>query len=642
MSDKTEKATPEVLDEHGDGLIHVPTGQSRLRYLATIGLVLFLVVIFVVADLFSTTMTGGGGGTDEVFLTWTDPVDASEHAVNETEFFETARLLSTMTYFGVYRPDSLIFGEQDPKKRSRNEPSEQDVASFLVFEEIAKDAGIAVSDEEHTAFLKSRFGSNAGLAQAAANARTTKLAISENSRRIERVNKLRMLMLTTMGLPDPEAVVKTWQESRPEFKFQAISVKRDDFVATAEAETPADEALTEWFHGLQDFEQRKLYSEERVQGTIAYMLMDGEFDATALTAAYPALEGTDVDQQAQSYFSQFRTTRFKAPQEEPAEAEEGAEPQEKPTKLFYDFEEVEEQVRAEAPIHAALTDFVTDLQDKAAAGETVDLKTAAEAFGMTIVEGDEAGWTRADLTAVEIWGGPQIASQLIFAAEGSVLPRVTATEDAFVLAQSVKKLERAEPPFADIRDDVAKMWAEDRAAELAVESLDYLRATLATKPDDVESAAWAPAIEWESLQAGANEASYAVYDRPWLERSSLPEGQTFQTASATDRHLMLTPSVYEMEAGTVAPAAQSSDGTTAFLVRYDGTRMKDESGIDAGTVFQLRGQATQEAQLDFGAKVFLGDGPWLTEKASLRFPKNERREAEKAATASGDGTGTAG
>jgi hypothetical protein len=631
MSDKTEKAKPEVLDEHGDELIHVPQGQSRLRYLLTIGLVLFLVVIFVVADLFQGTMTGGGGGTDEVFLTWTDPVDGASHEVNESEFFETARLLSTMAHFQIYAPDSMIFGEPDAKRRSRNEPTEEDVASFLVFEKIAEGAGIAVSDDEHTAFLRSRFGGNAGLTQASINSRMSKQVISENARRIERVSKLRMLMLTTMGLPDPDEVVKTWQESRPEFKFQSVSVSRDDFVATAEAEAPDDEALAEWFHGLQDFEQRKLYTEERVQGTVAYLLLDGNYDSTALAAAYPVPEGTDLDQQAQSYFSQFRTTRFKAPEETTEDSEEGAEPQEKPTKLFYDFEEVEEQVRAEAPIHAALSDFVTDLQDRAANGETLDLKAEAEPFGLTIVEGDEAGWTREELTAVEVWGGPQIASQLIFAAEGSILPRVTATEDGFVLAQSVKKIERSEPPFADIRDDVVKMWAEDRAAELAVESLDYLRATVATKPDDVENADWQPAIDWDTLSAAASEASYPVYERPWLERSALPEGQTFATASPINRHLMLTPTVYDMEPGTVAAAAQSSDGKTAFLVRYDGTRVKDESEIDAGTVFQLRGQATQKAQLDFGAKVFLGDGPWLTEKASLRFPKNERREAERAA-----------
>lgn len=631
MSDKTDKATPEVLDEHGDELIHVPTGKSRLRYLATIGLVLFLLVIFVVADLFQGTMTGGGGGSDETFVTWTDPVDGTAHSVKESEFFETARLLSTMTYFGVYAPDSMMFGEPDPKRRSRPEPNDQDVASFLVFEQVAKGAGIAISDEEHLAFLKSRFGDNARLRQSALNASMSPQALSESARRIERVSKLRMLMLTTVGLPDPEAVVKTWQESRPEFKFQSVSVTRDDFVATAQAETPDDATLTDWFHALPEFEQRKLYSEERVQGNIAYALLDGNFDATALMAAYPASEGTDLDQQAQSYFNQFRTTRFKAPQEDPAEepAEEGAE--KPPTKLFYDFEEVETQVRAEAPIYAALTDFITDLQDKAAAGETVDLKTDAAAFGLTIVEGDEAGWTREDLTATEVWGGPQMATQLVFAAEGDVLPRVTATEDAFVLAQSVKKTDKAEPPFADIRDEVSTMWAEERAGELAVESLDYLRETLATKPEDVEAASWNPEISWEALSAAASEAGYAVYDRPWLERSAFPEGETFTDASPTNRYLVLTQSVYEMEPGTVAPAAMGSDGETPILIRYEGTREKDESDIDAGTVFQLRGQAAQEAQRDFGAKVFLGDGPWLTEKASLRFPKNERRDAERAA-----------
>lgn len=632
MSDKTEKVTPEVLDEHGDELIHVPTGQSRLRYIATIGLVLFLLIIFVVADLFQSSLTGGGGGSDEIFLTWQDPADGEKHELKESEFFEASRFLSNMSAFGIYTPYSLMFGEQDQKRRSRPDPTEGDVASFLIYEEMAKDAGIAVSDQEHVDFLRSRFGSNEGLQAAADRARTTRLAISEDARRIQRVAKLNGLMFSTLGIPDPEGVVKTWQEGRPEFKFQSVSVNRDDFLATAEVEVPDDEALAAWFHARPDFEQRKLYTEERVVPKVAYLLLDGTFDATKLFEAYPALEGVDLDQQAQSYFSQFRTTRFKTPVEEPAdeESDDSGEPQEKPEKPFYDFEEVEEQVRAEAPLYAALTAFITDMQDRVAEGGTVDLAAEAAALGLTVVEGAEA-MTREEMTSAEVWGSAQIASQLAFSSADAIIPRVTATEDALVVAQVESKIERAEPPFEDIREDVARMWSEERAAELAVESLDYLRQTLAVKPDDVEIADWAPEIPWIDLQKAAGEAGYTVYDRPWLERSAMPEGQTFQTATPVNRHLMLTPTVYDMEPGTVAPAAKANDGTTAFLIRYEGKRDKDVSEIDANTVFQLRRQTAQEELMDFGAKVLLGDGAWLAERAAIRFPKNEAREAKKKA-----------
>ncbi|QDV06474.1 hypothetical protein Poly30_19840 [Planctomycetes bacterium Poly30] len=631
MSDKTEKVTPEVLDEHGDELIHVPTGQSRLRYIATIGLVLFLLIIFVVADLFQSSLTGGGGGSDEIFLTWQDPADGEKHEVKESEFFETARFLSNMAAFGIYTPYSLIFGEQTQKRSSRPEPTEQDVASFLIYEEMAKDAGIAVSDQEHIDFLRSRFGSNEGLEAAARQARTTRLAISEDARRIERVAKLNGLMFSTLGIPDPDAVVKTWQEGRPEFKFQSISVNRDDFLATAEAEVPDDEALATWFHERPDFEQRKLYTEEKVVPRVAYVVPGDDFDPAKLFEAYPAPEGVDLDQQAQSYFSQFRTTRFKAPEKaKPEGDEEVAEPDEIPEKPFYDFEEVEEEVRAEAPIHAALTAFVTDMQDRSAEGATVDLAAEAEALGLTVVEGGEP-MTREEMTAADTWGSAQIASQLAFSSANAIVPRVTATPDALVVAQVASKIERAEPPFEDIRDQVATLWAEQRAAELAVESLDYLRQTLAAKPDDVENADWTPEIAWIDLQKAAGEAGYATYDRPWLERSAMPEGQTFQTATPVNRYMMMTPTVYDMEPGTVGPAAKGSDGKTAFLIRFDSQREKDVSEIDANTVFQLRGQAANEQLREFGAQVLLGDGAWLAERAAIRFPKNEAREAEKKA-----------
>ena len=161
MSHKSQKAAEPAevaAHEHDDDLIVVPKGQNRLRYLATIGLVLFLLVIFVVADTFQSALTGGGGRTDAVYISWEDPVDGTKNEVLESEFFATSRELSIMASLGVYGPPSFVFGERDFSQVRSDEVTEEDVASFLVCEDMARDAGIAISQKEHVDFLLRGFG----------------------------------------------------------------------------------------------------------------------------------------------------------------------------------------------------------------------------------------------------------------------------------------------------------------------------------------------------------------------------------------------------------------------------------------------------------------------------------------------------
>lgn len=683
---KQEAETPAVVHahehehDHDGDLIDVPQGKSRLRYIATIGLVLFLLVIFVVADLFQSSMTGGGARPDAVYISWEDPVDGTPNEVTTSDFFETARMLKMMTQLGAYYPDSLRYSEPDPTQTRRPEASEEDVASFFIFEDLAMDNHIAVSQKEHVDLLRALFRDSAGLRFAADRTRMSIQALEDAVRRVSRVNKMRDLLLGTLAIPDADKIVIDWQAQHPEYKFQVISVGRDDFVATAEGEVIDDEALLTWFRERPQFEQEKLYTETRVVPEVAYVPLtaDANFDPAKLLAAYPAPEGVDTDEQARSYHRQFRTFRFRVPepeeeeqtQEDPTDdgetdptddggtdatdegetdpaddggtdATDGAEAdaidddvKEDQTpavkKLFYEFDEVEDQVRAEAPIHAAFVQFKTDIQDRVDAGEEIDLVAEAERLGLVHTMGAEEGYERDGIAEVDGWGSASIAGQLVFSIEGTFLPRVVVTENAMTIARVVTKKEREEPPFAEIRDDVVTDWSLGRATELAVDALENVRGVLAARPDDVELADWNPEVDLAALKTLAAEAGYTVYERPWLERFSVPDDD-FAAASPADQYIRMAANLFELEPGQVAPPGKSRDGQTAFLVRFEGEQEKDVSALKATTLLQARGQAREEARRAFGATVFLGDGPWLTSRTKLAFPERDRRDTDRAA-----------
>lgn len=642
MSDKTEH-DPELLDEHGE-LIHVPEGQSRLRYLATIALVLFLLVIFVVADLFQTTVTGGGKGDDPVYMTWTDPVAKKPYTIHADEFTKAEQLLAMLSG-EVYFPASYQFGS--PEERADYRPgdvTDEDVASFLIYEQLANDANIQISDAEHRQFIRTAFGSKASLDGYARQARMSVQQLTDQIRRVRRVARLQELLTLGMQVPDSGAAVEMWQEQRPEYKFQVLSAKAADFVAQAKSEVPSDEDLATWFHERPPFEQQRLFTQPRVQPQVAYAPLDGEvpFDAAALLAKYPAAEGTDVDQLTRSYYDLNQRTRFMRPAEEtPADDAEGetedgekAEPQEvKPTEP-YDFEEVKDKAQAEAAIYAAMSAFLTDVQDRKVAEDSklegeekveIDFKAEAEALGLTVFTGADEGMTRDELGATDVWGDPRMAGQLSFTQEQSYVPSTVVSSGAMAVGRVLKKFEREEPPFADIRESVVNMWANDRAAELCTEALDGVRLVLAAKPEDVDASNWKPVIELEALRSTAEQANYEFYERPYLGRGENPE-----TVTAADRFLRSQADIYDLEDGQTSPAQTSRDKSQAFLVRFDSKRAKDVSEIDVVNYESYRTRIAGETLQEFGSSVFRGDGTWLKEKMSLRFPYNEQREAEKA------------
>ncbi|MDG1492029.1 MAG: hypothetical protein P8R43_09055 [Planctomycetota bacterium] len=634
MSQTPQKPGATTSKHHEDDLIVVPEGKSRLRYIATIGLVLFLLVIFVVADTFQSALTGGGGGDrNPVYVTWTDPITKEPREVKESDFSATTRDLSMMASLGFFGAYSVIFSDPLSLDRGNQGPTEEDVASFLVLEGIATSMGLEVSNEEHKERLRSRFGDDAGLRNGARLTRMPVEQLEELVRRCGRVQKVSGQISRAMQVPDAAAIEAKWLEENPLFKFNVVTNQTDQYTDQARAEAPDDETLVGWFHGRPLFEQQALFSPQTVTADVAYVpLGEGAaFDAAALLAAYPAPEGTDLEGQANSYYNAGRALRFGVPAELQMEAiigEDGEEIIPAAPKLFYELEEVREQVDVEAPIYAAMRAWLTDLQDRRTQGEEADFAAEAASYGLTFEAGPEGGLDREAIGAQEPWGTPMIAGQLTFAQEGAFLPSVMMGGKSMTIALARAKKDREEPPFADIRDEVLELWAVSRSKEIAVETLDGVRLVLAAKPEDLEVADWRPEIDLDELRQLTAEAGYTVVERDWLGQNAVPNDD-FAAATPLQRFLRGNVDMHALEAGQVAPAVASPTSDEVFLVRMEGKKSPPIEEIGALGLLQARQVAISDSFRATGAKIFPGDSEWMTETAMLRFPERERRDAEK-------------
>ncbi|GEM_PF-1036546 len=294
--------------DHHDDLIVVPKGKSKLQFMLTLGLLLFVLLIFSVGDSLQNAMGGlfGGEDTNPIYLSWTDPTTQVKHEVEYEDFRRRFTGLDTLHSIGVFQPRHVPEG----KKRPRVTP--EDVGLVLVLDQMASDAGIEVSDGEFQQSLLGLFQTAANVTATARQRRLTVPALERLLRDQMRVEKLMIyLNIGATAGADAEKVEALWKEQHPQFAFQYAEVEGAQYMDQALASVPADEELQEWFHAQPLFEQQRHFTEESFRGLVAYASLDEPFDATALLERFPAPEGLDPDVQARSYYNRFNNVRFK-------------------------------------------------------------------------------------------------------------------------------------------------------------------------------------------------------------------------------------------------------------------------------------------------------------------------------------------
>lgn len=625
--------------EHDDDLIVAPKGSNRLRFILTLALVLFVLVMFVVADLFQFVVGGGGGNRENpTYVTWHDPLSGEDEAVDGMQFDLTRRMLSQLASMGLYMPPSA----DSSNFRSRPDVGDGDVASFLVYEDLAEDAGIAISDKEHRDLLLLWFETSKNLVDRARDYQMLPKELEDSIRRVRRVEKLKDLLRSGTRLGDPDQMIATWQESHIQHQFQYAVLTTEAAATEAAGTPPTDEELMTWWRTQPAFEQQQLFTEEKTVPQVAWLDLSGSFDDTALVAAFPRPDGIDEEKLAREYYDRYRAVRFLNPDPPTPPDDATEDPDSSKATAFLEFEAVRDAALREAKIEAALADLIKDVEQRSAAGEAIDLGVEAARYGMESFTSPEP-LTRTQLTLgqgpAEGWGNQDLGQRLAFGAAGKMLGNVVVHGTRMYLGRVIERTPRAEQPIEAIRDLVLKKWTTFRAGELTLERAKALVATMAEKPvDHPEDQPWNPVVDVETFNKVLTDAGLTVVARPWLEpREASPDSgpipsdvdQFFQGEAAE---------YYALPEGAVGPPKRGRAGEKVYIVRHGGQRPKPASELtpkDLAPPFpqapSLPKMASYEAMSDLTEKIFPGDSEWFTTRFQVRFPERERREAEAAA-----------
>lgn len=651
--------------EHDDDLIVVPKGQSKLKFYSTLALLIFVLLIFTVGPMFEQAAGGvfGGGGAKTVAVSWVHPQTGERIEYGDMEFVLAKRDLGLASTFGLYSSPSL--------REERGQLSDEDAAMFLIMERLAQDSGIGVGDEEVRDLLTRVFQDDQILAAQAQRFRKTPREIQDVVTRVMRVEKYKGLLLSGASIPEPARVEELWGEQHTEYSFEYVSMATEDFEAAAKAATPDDAELLIWFHEQPINVQRGYYTEQMYRASAAWLPFEGEFDETALLAAYPMGEDWDEDTEARNYYNDVVSVRFTEevlPEEEESTEEESTEGEEttdetadseeaaeetteeetpqQPRIVTRTFEEVEEQARREARMRAALRAWLIDMRERTAAGEVeVDFAAEAAAVGLSF-DGSEESRTRAQLQAAEGWGGPFVASSLAPATPGSFLSNVIVEDGGFVVARLDERLAPEEPPFEEIRGRVAVLWTEEQGRELAMEAAEAVYRGMAPAPEEdaeetteeevaEETAAEetteeeVAAIEEdtlpepfvitsEQLTAAATAAGQEVVQRPWLERFEIPDDD-FDAASPATMHIRVTQDLFDLEPGQLARPQTNAARTHVFLIRYVDERSAPISKMEPADLMNLRRTASTEAVDAFEADYLTADSRYVRDTYQVQM-----------------------
>lgn len=626
---------------HEDDFVIVPKERSRLTYLMMLGLMLFVLLIFTVGDLFSSVAGGGGGGgVDEVVMRWTPP-GGEEVEVHASEMGKAMRTVNTLADLGFYRP---LNRDNDP----RASVEEEDAALMLVLDRLARDNGIEISDAEFTKRLVRGGWDGARMRQVADQFRTTTRAIELEIRTGLRMTKFRSMVESMVFMAaDPSEVESTWQERNPEFQFQVVEIENASYKERAAADVPDDAALTEWYHALPIWKQRKLFTEDQVMPHVAFLDGGQEFDSTNLLDRYPLPEGWDADAQAESFYNRYTTTRYKRP--EPGEGEEPSDD------LYLSFEEVKDRATKDSQVFHALGLFLADLKErtgKARADETFaypEFRMEAESLGLSFDAPDNL-LTRTQVQERAGWGSIESANQLGFLQVDSYSTAVIVNEDSMVFGYVHKKVQPQEPPFADIREDVVDMWADENAGKLAQETLqgmyDAFLAAEEPKETEEETAPKANSVEVDAatFAAAVEAAGLTITERPYLGRGEAVNDDREQQTDV-GRHLRNQRDLYMLDDNMVASPGPSMAGTSTYLVRLADKRDPDLSGLKAQDIYQLRSSLVRMKASTYSRETFDPMNETFKETFGLwlrSWDREAEREADKAAKEAGEPASTEG
>jgi hypothetical protein len=573
-----EKAPEEV--------VHVPRWISRWRFVLVLGLMVFVLIIFVVPqqfmDLFRPRAEAPGP-----HMVWNDPVRGRVE-YSPAEWREEMRKLGSFwTVQGLNAREAL---------------TDSNVAYLLVADALAQNAGVAVTDQELARailqgepgmFRMQPFLSREIYESSLRRVRVKPSDFEDSLRRILRVTRFDNLLQAATAVPEPAEIERLWKERHQLHAFDLVPVPVADFGDEAEAALPDEAGLAEWYAALENprVHFADAWIPERVAAELAGYHGGEESTPARLLERFPRPEDTDLEALGKAYYDRFAYVRFARPMptEPPPPGEEmflsGA----------YPYEEVAEQALLEARILAATREWLEDLRARLAKGETVDLASEAAELGLvSIVEAEpvaQAGWTERH--------GDELASAVFTAPPSGLAPEVIVGKRGLFIARVLDRQPPSAPPLEAVREQALELWKKEKAAELAKARLGELRAKLAAAepPEPPQGAPEPPPggepvkVSAEEFAAAATELGLEPVQQDYFDplraadapADSLPPAQGFLVSALRGPGYEL----YTMETDQVSEPLLDAAGETAWLVRKAGQREPEAADIRPSEVAEL-------------------------------------------------------
>lgn len=563
-------------------VVHVPKGQSKLRFFVLLALTILILLIFTVGSEIMQSVETRGRGSDD-FMTWNDPA-AGPVTVSWLEFQpEMVALEDFYRVQGMGRVRSLTDADA--------------TAAMLVYDRLAQDAGIEVSDQElgkailegDPGVLPRGFFSAEFYKAACQQQRVEPKAFERTLRRMMRIQRYHRMVMTIAAVATPTDLEKSWKERHQEYAFDYVELATASLDAEVEAQLPDDATLDAWYLALPN--RMTLFADlvrpARFSAEVAGYPIGGEFAAEGLLAKFPRAADRDVEAEAKVYYELVRDRRFRRPA--PLEGEGLDEL----ARLYTPYEEVAEVAKREAPIYNALRDWLSDVSKRLESGAAVDLAQEARDFGL-FYQTDEALRSNEEWSALGGVYGPFLTAAL---AGANPINKLTSSVECEAGGFAFGRVKTSQPPslpdLAEVKERVLGEWKKEKRNELAKAKLEAIRATFPVPPEEPQSD---PNVPPKKRQPSADQASFAaavqaaglsVQRRDFAERT--PSKFAPQPPqSAASEYFASAFGLYGLEPNEVAAPELSKDGLHAYLVRFDAKRDPPQVKITPGEYESLK------------------------------------------------------
>ena len=609
--------------------IAIPKGQSRFKTILVWSAMIFGCLAFAMTGPMLSTFEAGPE-SDQALLSWKGR-DGEVRSLNTSDFYVKRReysylegIIGSDRFTG--RPITVIdqinrlFGLQpiDLKK-------DVHVARLIVMSDLAREAGVRVTDEDLRGMILSVFPVEAGGYRSWIQGRrgVTPKQFEETLREVQLVQRFTTYLALGVGSVDHDQLVKNWQAGHMEYSFDYVEAVTAEFEPEVQAELPETQALNAWLLALPAQEQTGFHSPERWDAEFAILSLPvAEGAGDLLLAAYPRPEDEEPAAKARDYYNGFMGTRFQRPAKEESEeeadaadgedaAEDAAEeaPAEEaettPDTPFFSYEEVEAVCLVEAPLYYSFADWHLDVQSRVAGGEEVDLTAECERLGLTY-NADGVARSFEDWNALEgEWAGEGLGNSLRFTQAASFSPSLRVGAGGLVASRVKERFVRALPDFTEIESEVAAAWIQDAAANRAKFTLEGIRDRIG---DRTAGEDFLPKTTPEQFAEAANNAgSHAQKDFTVKHRGFEERNFAFTPGEETadiEEFLRFNPQYFTQEEGAVAIAKVAREKDKVFLVLVGPTRPADVSKMQPQELGVQRSQMEQASIMSFLSSTF--------------------------------------